>query len=292
MKKGPIYMIAASVCWSFGGLCIKNIPWSGISIIGMRALLAAAVFAVYRRSVKVSFTRGNVMSALCLSGTLNLFVFANQMTTAAAAILLQFTAPVFIILIHLVFYGKKPKLTETAAVSVTVLGMALFFLDGPEVTEYASNPFLGNILAILSGLTFAGVFVCNKRVDTEPNTALFLGFLINAAIGMPFVFFDGNITADPVAWGSAVFLGAVQVGLAYIFFSSGIRRTPALLACLITALEPVLNPVWVSFTTNEIPGFYTVAGGMMIITAVVFYNVWTKKITASDSSADERNNNA
>ena len=276
-RKGPACMIAASICWSFGGLCIKFIPWSAMSIVGARAFLAAAVFAVFRRSVKIDFTFGNILGALCLSATTILFVFANKLTTAAAAILLQFSAPIFILLIELIFYKKKPTPGAVIAVTLTVVGMLLFFAGNLD----AGNT-LGNILAIVSGLTFAGVFVSNKRKDTDPNHALLLGFLVNAVIGTPFLFFEGK-TALP-AWVAAFFLGAVQVGLAYVFFSIGIKRTPALLACLITALEPVLNPVWVLLAgiagvlpVIETPGRFAIAGGAVIVLTVVCYNIWVEK---------------
>ena len=269
-RKGPLCMLAASVCWSFGGLCIKFIPWSAMSIIGLRALLAAVVFSIYRRSLKISLTKGNITAAVCLSLTTILFVFANKLTTAAAAILLQFSAPIFIILIQLVFYRQKPKVSEAVAVSITILGMLLFFADHLE-----PGGTLGNILAIASGLTFAGVFVCNKRPDVVPEQSLSLGFLINAVIGLPFVIV--GVDADPIAWGAAILLGVVQVGLAYVFFSIGIKRTAALLACLITALEPVLNPLWVALATNEFPGPFALAGGAVIVLTVVCFNVWTEK---------------
>ena len=276
-RKGPICMLAASVCWSFGGICIKFIPWGAMSIIGLRAVLAAVVFAVWRKSIKIDFTFGNILAALCLSATTVLFVFANKLTTAAAAILLQFTAPVFIILIQLVFYKKKPKVSEITAVSVTVLGMLMFFADSFNSGNgiIGGNMFTGNILAIASGLTFAGVFVCNKRHDANPEQAMLLGFIINSAIGLPFVFFEA--TAEPAAWIAVVFLGIVQVGFAYVFFSVGIKKTPALLACLITALEPVLNPVWVALATGEIPGPFAALGGVVIVLSVAIYNIYQEK---------------
>jgi drug/metabolite transporter (DMT)-like permease len=269
-RKGPLFMAAASICWSFGGLCIKYVPWGAMSIIGVRALLAAAVLVAYRGSARASFTRGNVRAAMCLASTTILFVFANKLTTAAAAIVLQFSAPVFIILIQVVFYRIKPRLGEIIAVSATLAGMLFFFADRLE-----PGGMLGNILAIASGLAFAGVFVCNARPDTDPEQSLMLGFFITAVAGMPFAFFE--VTADLAAWGAIVFLGLVQVGLAYVFFSIGIKKTPALLACLITAIEPVLNPVWVALATGEVPGPYALAGGAVIVAAVVGYNAWVEK---------------
>ena len=269
-RKGPLCMLAASVCWSFGGLCIKFIHWDAMTIIGLRALFAAAVFAIYRRSVKIEFTKGNIIASVCLALTTILFVFSNKLTTAAAAILLQFTAPIFIILIRVLVHRKRPKAGEVIAVSATVLGMLLFFADNLE-----SGGALGNLLALASGLTFAGVFMCNKRQDVVPEQSLFLGFLINAVVGLPFVF--SGVTGDPVAWGSAIILGVVQVGVAYIFFSIGIKKTTALLACLITAVEPVLNPIWVALATHEFPGRYAIAGGAIIIITVVCYNIRAEK---------------
>ena len=269
-RKGPLYMAAASVCWSFGGLCIKFVPWGAMSIIGLRAAFAAVVFAIYRRSVKVELTPGNVASALFLSVTTILFVFANKLTTAAAAILLQFTAPAFIILIELVVDRKKPRPGEIAAVAAVVFGIFLLFAGRLE-----SGGFLGNLFGLASGFTFAGVFFCNRRPDVDTKQSLFLGFLINAALGLPFAL--SSVSADPVPWLAVAFMGLVQVGLAYVFFSIGIRSTPALLACLISALEPLLNPIWVALAADEVPGPSALLGGLVIVSSVVIYNVRMEK---------------
>ena len=270
-------MLAASVCWSFGGLFIKLIPWPSMSIVGMRAVLAALVFAAYRRSIRIKISKGNVIAALCLSSTTMLFVFANKLTTAAAAILLQFTAPVFIIIIELIFYKKRPKISEIVAAFITILGMLLFFADRPE-----AGSMLGNSLALISGLTFAGVFICNKRPDVSSEQSLFLGFVFNAVIGLPFIL--TGVTASAVAWGAVIFLGVIQVGIAYVFFSIGIKWTSALFACLITATEPVLNPVWVAIVLREYPGPYALVGGAVIVLTIVLYNVWSEKVRRRESA--------
>jgi len=271
-RKGPLFLVIASILWSLGGVLIKNVQWSAMSIIGTRALLAAVVFCVFRKSVKVNLTPGNCMAALSLSATTVLFVFANQLTTAAAAILLQFTAPVFILLMQFVLYKRKPKLPEILAASFTLLGMLLFFGD-----ELGEGQLLGNILAICSGLTFAGVFVFNRRPDTDPKHSIQLGFYINAVVWLPFAFFDKAVSADITAWSLIALMGVFQVGMAYVFFSVGIKTTPALLGCLITALEPVLNPIWVGLATSERPGWFALAGGVVIITTIVIYNIWVER---------------
>jgi len=276
-RKGPLFIALASVCWSFGGLFIKFIPWGAMSIVGIRAVLAALVFVVYRRTFKIEFTLGNVMTAVCLSSTTVMYVFANKLTTAAAAILLQFTAPIFIILIYLIFYRKKPTVSAVVAVLLTIFGMMLFFAE-----NLGTGAFWGNIMALISGLSMAGVYVCNKREDTTPENALFLGFLINSCIGLPFAF--AEVTADIGAWVAVVILGVVQVGFAYIFFSKGIKKTPALLACLISTIEPILNPIWVMLAgfagllpELEIPGMFALIGGAVIVITVVGYNVWVER---------------
>ena len=276
-NKGVAYIVAAAICWSFGGVLIRFIPWSAMSIIGLRAAFSALIFLAWRRSFKIDFTFGNIITALGVSGTTFLFVFANQLTTAAAAIVLQFTAPIFIIVMFFVFYKKKPRRGEVVAVIITLLGMTMFFAD-----ELGDTGLLGNILAVISGFSFAGVYVGNKRHDTTPEHAIFLAFLINTVVGVPFAIFD--VTADLVAWGSVIFLGVVQVGLAYIFFSIGIKKTPALLACLISTIEPILNPTWVFLAgafallpETEIPGTFALIGGVIIVCTVVGFNFWQSK---------------
>ena len=263
-------MVAASLCWSLGGLCFTFIPWGAMSIVGLRSLLGALVFVLWQRKIKIVINKANIIAALCLSVTTILFVFANKLTSAAAAILLQFSAPVFIILIELLFYRRKPQISEVLAVSLTLAGMMLFFADKLE-----PGNMLGNILAIVSGVTYAGVFVCNKRADTDSQQSILLGFIINIIVGLPFVF--SQVTADLTAWTFVALLGIVQVGLAYLFFSEGIKHTSALLACLITALEPILNPTWVALATGVLPGPFAITGGIIIIVTVVVYNLWLEK---------------
>jgi len=247
-----------------------------MSVIGLRASFAAVTYAIYRKGFKVRLTKGIVLAAFFVAATTVLFVFANRLTTAAAAVLLQFTAPTFILLLEFVFYKKKPRLGDALAVVATILGMLLFFAD-----ELDAGRTLGNILAIASGLTFACVFVFNKRPDSDPEQSIMLGFLINAVIWTPFVFFDSSITADFTPWAFLILMGVVQVGMAYIFFTIGIKRTPALPACLIAAMEPVLNPIWVALATDEMPGRYAIAGGLVIVLTIVSYNIWVARQTAS-----------
>lgn len=264
--KGPLLILCTAIFWSFGGLLIKSIPWHAMTITGIRGVFAAIVMAIYMRRPRITFSFPVIMGALSLSGTTVLFVFANKLTTAANAIVLQYTAPIFVLIISIVFFKKRARALDIASVIVVFIGMALFFFD-----QLKADAMLGNILACLSGITFAGVFLMNKAPGAKPEEAVLLGHLINAAIGLPFVF--NNITFEPAAWGAVALLGIFQLGLAYVLFTIGIKFTQPIPASLISTLEPLLNPVWVFMLYGETPGIWALAGGVIVIATVVVYNV-------------------
>lgn len=269
-KKGPLFIALTAVLWSFGGVLIKLVPWDAMTIIGMRAALGAIVVAIYMKKPRIHFRPSVILGALCMSGTTVLFVFANKLTTAANAIMLQYTAPVFVIILTALFWKKLPKGLDVAAVLAVFGGIALFFVGQLQATAV-----LGNVLAVLSGLSFAGVFLVNQMPDACPEESVLLSMVLNTVISIPFIV--QNITFEPVAWVSIVLLGVFQIGLAYVLFSIGIKITPPVTASLIAAIEPILNPVWVFLATGENPGVWAIAGGIIVILVVVGYNTITSR---------------
>ena len=269
-KKGPLLIAITAVLWSFGGLLIKLIPWDAMTIISLRAVYAAVIIAVYMKRPRIEFTLSVVLGAVCMSGTTILFVFANKLTTAANAIVLQYTAPIFVILLSAVFLKKRPKVPDLVAVVIVFLGIALFFFD-----QLKSNALLGNLLALLSGVTFAGVFMMNQMPNAKPEQAILLGHLFNILIGLPFVL--THVTFAPIAWMSITLLGIFQLGIAYVLFSIGIKSTPAVSASLIASLEPLLNPIWVFMLTGERPGFWALVGAAVVLVTVVVYTLYQSK---------------
>ncbi|MDD5018655.1 MAG: EamA family transporter [Eubacteriales bacterium] len=268
--KGPLLIAVTAVLWSFGGLLIKLIPWNAMTIVGIRAVFAGAVMTIYMRRPRITFSLPVILGALSLSGTTILYVFANKLTTAANAIVLQYTAPIFVVILSVMFFKKKAKTVDIIAVLIVFAGMALFFFDKLQI-----NAMLGNILACLSGITFAGVFLINQMPDSKPEEALLLGHIINVVISIPFI--AGNITWEPIAWISVTLLGIFQLGLAYVLFSIGIKNTPPIAASLIATLEPLLNPVWVLLFSGEKPGNWALVGGVIVLVTVVVYNIVTSK---------------
>ncbi len=278
--KGPILIAITAILWSFGGLLIKLIPWDAMTIIGLRAVFAAVIIAIYMRRPKIEFSLSVILGAVCMSGTTILFVFANKLTTAANAIVLQYTAPIFVIILSALFLKKRAKAPDLIAVLIVFFGIALFFFD-----KLKGSAMLGNILALLSGITFAGVFMMNQMPKAKPEQAILLGHLINITIGLPFVL--RNVTFAPVPWLAITLLGIFQLGLAYVLFSIGIKLTPAVSASLIASLEPLLNPIWVFMLTGEKPGFWALVGGAVVLITVIIYTVTSNKNAKQPMVVDE-----
>jgi len=264
--KGPLLIAATAILWSFGGLFIKLISWDAMTIIGMRAVFAAAVLALYMKKPRITFRPSVLLGALCMSGTTILFVFANKLTTSANAIVLQYTSPIFIVVLSAVFLKKRPTATELVSVAAVFAGIALFFFD-----QLKPSAMLGNILACLSGLTFSGVFLINQMPDTRPEEALLLGHIINIVIGLPFII--THITAEPVSWLAIILMGVFQLGLSYVLFTIGIKLTMPITASLISFIEPLLNPVWVLLLTGEKPSAWALAGAVVIIATIAVYTL-------------------
>lgn len=265
-KKGPLLIALTAVLWSFGGVLIKLVQWDAMTIVGMRAGLAAIVIAIYMRKPRLHFTPGMLLGTLCMSATTILFVFANKLTTAANAIMLQYTAPVFVILLGALLLHRRPKALDIAAVLVVFGGIVLLCAG-----QQKGSATLGNVLALLSGVSFAGVFFVNERDDAYPVESSLLSMIFNFVVAIPFI--ARGVTADPVSWGAVVLLGVFQIGLAYVLFSIGIRMTAPVAASLIAAIEPILNPVWVALVRHEFPGPLAIAGCVLVLAAVVGYNV-------------------
>lgn len=269
--RGPLLIAATAILWSFGGLLIKMIDWQPMTIVGMRAVFAAVILAVYMRKPRITFSPSVILGAICMSGTTILFVFANKLTTSANAIVLQYTAPIFIIVLSMIVQKKRPRVLDIAAVFVTFAGILLFFVN--EMKGNDSTGLLGCMLALFSGITFAGVFFINQIPNAKPEESLLLGHLINIVIGLPFIL--TNVTFVPSAWIAITLLGVFQLGLAYVLFSIGIKRTPPVTASLIAALEPLLNPVWVFlfWPGHDRLGVLSIVGGVIVLITVVLYSV-------------------
>lgn len=262
----------ASVCFSLGGLFIKLIPWQALAINGARNLIGAAVIGIYLLITrhKLVFSRQVFIGAAAMIGVTTLFAVANKLTTAANAIVLQFTAPAFVILLMALLYHEKPRRVDLLTCGAVLLGVILFFVDGIQAGNLP-----GNIAAVVSGVCYAGVFMMNTGEKADAISSCFLGQLTAGVLLTPLCFGETDFSAPTLA---AVFaLGAVQVGGAYILFSLGIKRTPPVTASLITGMEPIMNPLWVALFYGEAVSTLSVIGSVIVVGSIVLYNVWLTK---------------
>ena len=267
-RRGTLFVFIAAVLYSIGGLCIKVIPWNGMSINSARNIVALLVVGGYLllSRHRLRFNRWIALGTISVCGTNVLFSLANKLTTAANTIVLQFTAPIFVILLGILFWKKRPEKLDIAACALVLLGVVCFFLDSLE-----AGGMLGNVLALISGLTYAGVFLLNDMPDADPISSVFWGDTLSVALGFPFLLQETVFT--PAALTSVVVLGAFQVGLAYVLMCIGLRTTPAVTASLISGIEPVLNPILVAVFYHERIGLLSLAGAVVVVVSVVVYNV-------------------
>lgn len=265
-------VLLASVCFSTGGLGVKLIPWSALAINGARNLIGAAVIGLFLLFTHHSlvWNRAVFIGALSMVGVTTFFTVSNKLTTAANAIVLQFTAPVFVILFMAFFFHSRPRRADLAACAAVLAGVCLFFIDAIRAGDL-----LGNLIAILSGVCYAGVFMMNQAEGSDAISSCFLGQLFAGLVFSPLCLRETDFSAPTVL--TVVALGAVQVGLAYIFFSLGIRRTPPVTASLITGLEPVLNPLWVALFYDEHVSALAMAGAVIVVGSLIAYNVFLAK---------------
>lgn len=273
-QRGILCVFFSAVLYSIGGLCMKFIPWNGISINGGRNIIALMVIGAYLLLTKhpLKFNRSVALGAVCVSGTNILFCLANKMTTSANAIVLQFTAPIFVLILSVLIWKKKPKKLDLITCAIVLGGVVCFFLDALEMGGMA-----GNTLALISGLTYAGVFLLNELPEGDPICSVFWGDVLSVAIGLPFLLQETAF--PPSAIVSLVILGAFQVGLAYILICIGLKTTPPVTASLISGIEPVLNPILVAVFYGETIGTLALVGAVIVIGSVVAYNALEAKYT-------------
>ena len=280
--KGMLEMLTCALLWSVGGVFIKLVPWSGFAIAGARALVAGLTLLVYARirGFRLRLSKETVFIAFSLAGTYLSFVCATKLTTAANAIVIQYTAPVYLLVFGAIFQGQKLKLADCLVVLFTVLGIGVFFLDQMGVGTLA-----GNLIALLSGVFFAAMFLTTSHVDEEERmSGILQGQLVTALIGLPFLFFEGSVVTT-VSIGYILILGVIQIGIASMLYARALQSCPPLACSLLATLEPLLNPVWVLLFTGEKPGLLSLFGGIVVILSVTVWCIYNTRKDARQEPA-------
>lgn len=266
--RGMLIMLSASVCFSIGGLLIKIIPWNPFAINGSRNLIAACVIGLYiyftGHRMKFNFTV--LAGAVCMAGVTTLFTVANKLTTAGNAIVLQYTEPVWVILLMFVFFRKKPSGLEIITIISVLIGILCFFFD-----SLSTGKIVGDLIAFLSGLFYAGMFMLNQFEKGDPLSSIVIGQFLCGLVLSPMALRE--TVFSPSALAAVFILGTVQVGLAYILFSIGTRLTDPVTASIINAMEPILNPILVAVFYGEMLGGLSLIGAAIVVGSILFYNI-------------------
>lgn len=264
-NKAILEILLCSALWSIAGILMKLIPWSGFVIAGFRSLPAGAVMAVYMaaRRIRPTVNRRSVFGGVALCATMTLFSLANKATTAANAIVLQFTSPIWILLLSVLFLKKRFRRADVLAAALTFIGVVLFFLDGLRAGHSA-----GNCIALGSGLAFGAYYMSLENCpEADRMSAVLIGHVLTFLVGIP-----AAISTKPVFSATAavciLVLGVAQLGIPYVLLAHASGWCPPLVCALLGAVEPLLNPLWVAIFDGEKPGVSALVGGVIVIAAV------------------------
>lgn len=257
-------LAVAAVFWSLGGLLVKSVAWPALAVAGGRGLIAAVFLVATNPSLRFHFSRAQAIGAVAYAACTITFVAATKLTTAANAILLQYTAPVWIALFGAWLIGERATPADWLTIAVVLGGMTLFFADGLDLSAV-----LGNSLAILSGVFFAAMTLAlRSQKDRSPVESIILGNLLAFVVGLPWIV--GAPSLDATGWAALLALGVLQLGVSYWIYARAIKHVFAIEAALIPVIEPLLNPVWVLLLLGERPAPFALLGGTIVLGAVIW----------------------
>jgi len=262
-QKGLVYVLIAALLWSTGGLFIKLISFTAMQLSFFRCSIAAVTFALIFRKRILLINKLSIINSFIYAIVLITFVIATKTTTAANAIFLQATAPIYILIFEPILTKTKYERVNIITVGVCMIGMLLFFVGKLEPGHLE-----GNLIALISGITFAALFLGMKKIEPQyQQSSIFWGNIIVAIVCIPFLASLEVIYFSDI-W-MVTFLGVFQIAFAYAFFASGLKRVIAVEASIISMVEPVFNPVWVFLGYGETPTIYSIIGGLIILGAIV-----------------------
>lgn len=286
-------LIGAAALFSTGGAAIKTCSLSGWQIAGLRSGVAALALLVVLRGARAWPTRREWLVGFGYALTMMLFVVANKLTTAANTIFLQSTAPLYILLASPWLLRERIVRRDLVFLGAMALGLALFFVDERHVSATATNPFLGNVLALASGVTWActvmglrwlgGAHDGASGTKSEGFGALVAGNAISFFVCAPLM--TSLASASLSDWAIVLYLGVFQIALAYLLLTTALRAVPAFEASVLLLVEPVLSPIWAWIVHGERPGPWAIAGGAILIVATVSKTWWDARLEARTAAA-------
>jgi len=281
-----VLVLGAAILWSTGGLFIKATHLSPFEVSFGRSLLAAITIVIFTRKEGFGLNRISAITSVLYAALLILFVVATKLTTAANAIFLQYTAPVYVLILEPIFYKEKFRGRDFVTVAVCLAGMSLFFVGKLRPQDVS-----GNLFALASGVCFAFFFLLlrhSKARQVNRAASAIYGNLIAVALCAPAFFGAMRRGISPEDYARLAYLGIVQIGFAYLLFTLAMARgLRSLDAGIIGYVEPVLNPIWVFLFLGERPSGWAIIGGAIIVASVIVHMLFASKVKRSKIGADK-----
>ncbi len=266
--QGRLLIIGTALFWGLAGVCVKSIPWNSMSIMAARCGVGIIMLGINKKSFKLSFEKHTFLGAVMTSLTGILYMMSIKLTTAATAIVLQYIAPILVFIFTVIVQKVKPKMIETAIVIAVFGGCFLSFADKLDATHI-----IGNLLGLLSGITFAGQIIIFSDKKADSAEGMYLSNVMSFAVCFPFMFFDKNMTFDKRTLFWVFILAVFQFGVANICYARGCQKINKIETSLLLTIEPIFNPIPVWLVTGEKPGTLALIGFAVVIIAVTVYGL-------------------
>jgi drug/metabolite transporter (DMT)-like permease len=272
--KAILLLLTAAVLWSLAGVLIKWVSLPALAVAGFRSAIALPVLLIFFGRRAVNFSSAQLIGGVCYAATVTLFVSATKLTTSGNAILLQYTAPLYVAVLSGWLLHERTRWFDWVAIAAVLCGMSLFFLD-----QLSAGGLTGNILAVFSGFAFASLVIALRRQkEASPAGSAILGNLLTVLICLPQMVQSPPGGAD---WIGLVLLGIFQIGLSYVCYVVAIKNVTAMEGILIPVVEPILNPLWALLFIGERIGSWALWGGLVVILSVIFRGVMDYRRTTS-----------
>jgi drug/metabolite transporter (DMT)-like permease len=284
-------ILTAALLFSTGGAAVKLTSLTGWQVASLRSGIAAIALLLLLPAARRGWSWRSVLVGCAYAGTMIAFVLANKLTTAANAVFLQSTAPLYILLIAPILLGEAIRREQLAFMATLAVGMAMIVAGGQARFETAPDPMRGNVVGIATGICWAFTIIGLRwlgRDDVDNDSpdgaasAVAGGNLIACLVTIPAAHPIHH--ASTVDWAAVFFLGLFQIALAYVFMVRGVRRVRALEVSLLVLLEPVLGPLWAWLIHGERPSRLALLGGAVIIVATAFYTLWGERESGARES--------
>lgn len=268
LSRGRLLILLAAVLWSFAGVFIKSLELHPLVITFYRSFFASLFFFLFvtRSGWEVSVPL--LVSVTSYTAAISFFVWANKLTTAANAIILQYTAPIFVFLFVRLFFREPIAKSNLLTLFFGMVGIVIIFAG-----SWAEQDLQGVTVAAFSGFLFS-IYMVNLRFlkGFNPFVLTFANNLVCSLALLPLAASQLALSVDQIL--ALAVMGVVQLGIPYYLFSKGLQSISVQEASLIVLIEPVLNPVWVALVVGEVPSAHTLAGGGVILFSLVLRYLW------------------